>query len=140
MPPQSRPDPWSVAEELYLKGKKTKAREVLEELFSQGDYRCRAAFYLWVLYGEAQKYLTSLEDYQCLESLPAEIALLKRYQKVRQRLTDCQKEREKDRRLISSLKKEKVSLKEEIKRLRFELEKLEEIRRDTEQRRLKTSH
>jgi cell division protein FtsB len=54
-----------------------------------------------------------------------------------EQLGQCGASLKKQQSRVEALKKESVFLEKEISRLRFEMEKLEEIRRETEQWRLK---
>ncbi|WP_456434443.1 hypothetical protein [Thermosulfuriphilus sp.] len=129
---------WALFEAKYSSKNFKEAQAILEDLLNKEDYRCRAAFYLFVLKGKNRdRYLDILRSTSCRQRLPAENILLDRYLRLQKEAQSCHQSLKNSQKANSSLKKRNIALEERIKQLRFELEKLEEIRRDTERRRLK---
>jgi septal ring factor EnvC (AmiA/AmiB activator) len=109
----------------------------LRPLIEKPEHKCRAAFYLFALDSSRKEYREVLLTDFCRDNSPAHARLVEQLVDSQEQLGQCGASLKKQQSRVEALKKESVFLEKEISRLRFEMEKLEEIRRETEQWRLK---
>ncbi len=129
-------DPFRYIYFLLENDKKSLAISNLKSLLSHPDYSCRAAFDLAILDGGKREYLDILTTDSCRQKAPL-------YPKAVKKLLYWQgqakkwKAKNREAQLeIEAWREETESLEKELARLRFELQKMEEIRKDTEKWRL----
>ena len=125
------------AREYLLDGDQDLAVETLKEEMADGIQKCSAAFYLFFLDSAREHYIELLNDPVCRSRFPLNDKIIQKYlstaQKVEKYGKECRLLRKKTKSLSARLK----NAEEEKERLRFELKKLEQIRRETEKLRLK---
>jgi len=90
----------------------------LKPLLNNPTHACQAAFYLCTFDKVRKEYLKVINSKACMYKRPGDRRLLERLLSAEKRL--------------KQLKSKNQSLKEEVARLRFELEKMEEIRHKAE--------
>ena len=104
---------------------------------ANGTERCTAAFYLFFLDPSSSDYLEVLNTPACITRYPLNGSVIQRYLALTREMEKCTKKRRVIRKKISVLSAQLKNEKKEKERLRFELKKLEQIRRETENLRLK---
>lgn len=142
---QKGPDPLVEALSPLKDGDKAAAVSNLKGLLEERRYRCKAAFYLFALDERGEKgYLEIMRSGACRGELVPELSLITRLtgnkgtnDRYRRRFQACSKELNSCNARIKELRKELKGLEAENSRLLFELQKMEEIRRETEKWRLK---
>ena len=129
-------DPFKYIYFLLENGKKPLAISNLKHLLSNPDYTCKAAFDLAILDGGKREYLDILTDDSCRRNAPVYTKAIKKllyWQGQARKWKTKNKEAQLE---IEAWREETESLEKELARLRFELQKMEEIRKDTEKWRL----
>ncbi len=121
-------------------------KKVLEEPGPIGPDQCRAAFYLYAFDDFKKDYLPIVLADECTNELMAEQKVVKQLlelerdhtpEECRKSLKNCHERQKELLTRIIQLEKDYEELQTENSRLHFEINKLEEIRRETEKWRLK---
>ncbi len=119
-----------------LEGDQDLAVEALKEEMANGTDRCAAAFYLFFLDPAGNEYLDTLTRPVCAGKYPLNNEIIQRYLALGSKLEKCTKDRRLLRKKISAMSAKLKKVETEKKKLGFELKKLEQIRRETENLRL----
>ncbi|MBW1720030.1 MAG: hypothetical protein JRJ43_10815 [Deltaproteobacteria bacterium] len=130
------PDPWKEATQLLRDGRVDEAISNLKSLLNDPDYSCRAAFYLFAFDGAQDEYIRIIRSETCEYKTPGEAKLVEKLLTTEKKLLQLKSEYNKQQSSVSALRKETENLEKELSRLRFELQKMEEIRRETEKWRI----
>ncbi len=141
LPPQQEPPALQQAMKQFKLGNKAMAIGQLRHLLKSPVCRCRSAFYLYSLDGFKNKYLRIMRSKECSKELIPELRLIDKLggtkKTGRTAGGSCAARLKLREARIKKLKKDLAILKAENSRLKFELNKMEEIRRETEKLRLK---
>lgn len=133
-------DQWKVATLQLRNDKVDEAVSNLKLLLNDHDYACRAAFYLFAFDGAKDEYIGIMRSEACKYEMPGEAKLMEEFllteKKFLQLKSEYNTEYNKQQSRVNSLREETQNLEKEISRLRFELQKMEEIRRETEKWRI----
>nr|HDN00703.1 hypothetical protein [Deltaproteobacteria bacterium] len=130
------PDPWQEATLLLRDGRVDEAVADLKPLLHNPDYECRAAFYLFVFDGAKDSYIDIIRSEACAHKTPGEAKLVEKFLTTKERLLQLESKYNKKETSLNALQKETEDMEKELSRLRFELQKMEEIRRETEKWRI----
>ncbi len=125
-------DPWREATLPLSDSRIDEAISNLKSLLDNPDYACRAAFYLFAFDGAKDQYIRIIRSETCKQKTPGEAKLLERLLAAEEKLLELKSGYKKQQSKVSALHKETQNLEKELSRLRFELQKMEEIRRETE--------
>ena len=117
-------------------GRVDEAISNLKPLLNDPDYTCRAAFYLFAFDGAKDEYISIIRSETCEYKTSGEARLVKKLLTTEEKLLQLKSEYNKQQSSVSVLRKETQNLEKELSRLRFELQKMEEIRRETEKWRM----
>jgi hypothetical protein len=131
------PDPFATATLFVKRGDMDKAISQLRPLLEKSPYQCQAAFYLFTLDAGRREYRDVLLTDFCKDNSPAHARLVEQLVDFQEELKKCGASLRKQKSRAEAAEKQCAVLDEEISRLRFEMEKLEEIRKETEKWRLK---
>ncbi len=124
--------------DLLVKDRKLQeAQEKLKALLQEPDSRCGAALYLFALDKNNKNIMKILRSKECVGKQPVQSRLVDKILKLKQELVRKSADIKKKKDYAAELEDELVLLEQENARLRFELQKLEEIRRETERWRFK---
>ena len=111
-------DPWTEAMLSLKNGQIDEATSRLKPLLRDSSYACQAALYLCIFDRDRKEYLKVINSEACISKRPGDRELL-------EHLLSTEKG-------LQQLRSKNQDLKEEVARLRFELEKMEEIRHKAE--------
>jgi len=113
------------------------ALQKLKVLLQDPDTKCEAALYLFALDKYNKNIIKILHSQECMDEQPVQSRLFYKILKLKQELARKNTDIKKKHDYATELEDELVLLEQENARLRFELQKLEEIRRETERWRFK---
>ena len=118
---------------LHLRdGQVDKAVAGLKPLLNDPGYACKAAFYLFAFDGAKDEYIKIMRSETCKHEMPGEAKLLEKFLSTEKEFLQLKSDYNKQQSSVNYLWEETQNLEKELSRLRFELEKMEEIRRETE--------
>ncbi len=124
--------------DVLIKDKKLKeAQKRLEAMLQEPSAQCGAALYLFAIDKSSKSVIKILKSKKCEEIQPVGSRLVNKILRLKRELDRRAAAVKKKKDYAAELENELVLLEQENARLRFELQKLEEIRRETERWRFK---
>jgi len=108
----------------------------LRQLLEDPEHCCGAAFYLCIYDEPKENYVRILHTEECTGTTPGEVRLIDQILADKKKLAEFKSALVHQQSLCRKLKRENRTLERELARLRFELRKTEEIRKETEKWRL----
>ncbi len=120
------------------RGKDTAAAvEKLKGMLDDPRHQCRAAFYLCVLDGTRKEYIEILYSDSCRRQVPAEVKVIKNLVYWEKRARKTGKSLQKYKKNALECRQNNEELLNQLEKVQFELEKMEEIRQEAEKWRMK---